>query len=150
MINHRYNRFFDWLSPFYDVLIRRPEVARHRALLNLPKGALLLDVGGGTGPYIVWTPQLARSCSRIRAISRTSICLPLKAKDEVPKSKSTKVSRTDKDAGYMVREGKPKGFFYLDHRTVDDACQKSGLYNEQQPAAQTQPDGQPEPALGRQ
>jgi hypothetical protein len=31
----------------------------------------------------------------------------------------TKVSRTDPDAGYMVREGKPKGFFYLDHRTVD-------------------------------
>jgi transposase len=46
---------------------------------------------------------------------------PLKAKDEAPKSKSTKVSRTDKDAGYMVREGKPKGFFYLDHRTVDGA-----------------------------
>ncbi|MGO8048442.1 hypothetical protein ACC713_37270, partial [Rhizobium johnstonii] len=21
--------------------------------------------------------------------------------------------------GYMVRDGKPKGFFYLDHRTVD-------------------------------
>lgn len=31
----------------------------------------------------------------------------------------TKVSRTDPEAGYMVREGKPKGFFYLDHRTVD-------------------------------
>ena len=29
------------------------------------------------------------------------------------------MSRTDPDAGYMVREGKPKGFFYLDHRTVD-------------------------------
>lgn len=36
-----------------------------------------------------------------------------------PQSKEIKVSRTDKDAGYMVREGKPKGFFYLDHRTVD-------------------------------
>lgn len=46
---------------------------------------------------------------------------PLKPKDEAPKTKSTKVSRTDKDAGYMVREGKPKGFFYLDHRTVDGA-----------------------------
>lgn len=46
---------------------------------------------------------------------------PLKARDEKPESKSTKVSRTDKDAGYMVREGKPKGFFYLDHRTVDGA-----------------------------
>jgi len=28
-------------------------------------------------------------------------------------------SRTDPDAGDMVRDGKPKGFFYLDHRTVD-------------------------------
>ncbi len=46
---------------------------------------------------------------------------PLKAKEATPKSKPTKVSRTDKDAGYMVREGKPKGFFYLDHRTVDGA-----------------------------
>ena len=33
--------------------------------------------------------------------------------------KETKVSRTDPEAGYMVRDGKPKGFFYLDHRTVD-------------------------------
>ena len=46
---------------------------------------------------------------------------PLKARDEKPKTKQSKVSRTDKDAGYMVREGKPKGFFYLDHRTVDGA-----------------------------
>ena len=46
---------------------------------------------------------------------------PLQAKDKAPKTKSTKVSRTDKDAGYMVRDGKPKGFFYLDHRTVDGA-----------------------------
>ena len=36
-----------------------------------------------------------------------------------PAEKETKVSRTDPDAGYMVRDGKPKGFFYLDHRTVD-------------------------------
>ena len=34
-------------------------------------------------------------------------------------SKTIKVSTTDSDAGYMVREGKPKGFYYLDHRTVD-------------------------------
>jgi transposase len=46
---------------------------------------------------------------------------PLKAKFESPKSKAIKVSRSDKDSGYMVREGKPKGFFYLDHRTVDGA-----------------------------
>ena len=36
-----------------------------------------------------------------------------------PETKEIKVSRTDKDSGYMVRDGKPKGFFYLDHRTVD-------------------------------
>ncbi len=33
--------------------------------------------------------------------------------------KEVKVSTTDPDSGYMVREGKPEGFFYLDHRTVD-------------------------------
>ena len=43
----------------------------------------------------------------------------LKAKTSQPATKEIKVSRTDKDAGYMVREGKPRGFFYLDHRTVD-------------------------------
>lgn len=46
---------------------------------------------------------------------------PLQARDEPPKTKQNKVSRTDRDAGYMVREGKPKGFFYLDHRSVDGA-----------------------------
>jgi transposase len=44
---------------------------------------------------------------------------PLKDKPREPVEKETKVSRTDPDAGYMVRDGKPKGFFYLDHRTVD-------------------------------
>ncbi|AHK67722.1 hypothetical protein BBX_4555 [Burkholderia pseudomallei MSHR520] len=39
--------------------------------------------------------------------------------DEPPSSKDTKISRTDPDSGYMVRDDKPKGFFYLDHRTVD-------------------------------
>jgi transposase len=43
----------------------------------------------------------------------------LKAATKGPKMKEIKVSRTDQEAGYMVREGKPKGFFYLDHRTVD-------------------------------
>src|SRR2546430_5175430 len=43
----------------------------------------------------------------------------LKASSSGPKTKEIKVSRTDQEAGYMVREGKPKGFFYLDHRTVD-------------------------------
>lgn len=46
---------------------------------------------------------------------------PLKQKERQPAEKETKISRTDPDAGYMVRDGKPKGFFYLDHRTVDAA-----------------------------
>lgn len=44
---------------------------------------------------------------------------PLKVKDRQPVEKETKISRTDPDSGYLVRDGKPKGFFYLDHRTVD-------------------------------
>jgi transposase len=44
---------------------------------------------------------------------------PLADKPREPVVKETKVSRTDPEAGYMVRDGKPKGFFYLDHRTVD-------------------------------
>lgn len=46
---------------------------------------------------------------------------PLKEKERQPAEKESKVSRTDAEAGYMVRDGKPKGFFYLDHRTVDAA-----------------------------
>lgn len=44
---------------------------------------------------------------------------PLKASDKPARSKPTKISTTDPDAGYMVRDQKPEGFFYLDHRTVD-------------------------------
>lgn len=44
--------------------------------------------------------------------------LPPEDTDKTDK-KTIKVSTTDSDAGYMVREGKPKGFYYLDHRTVD-------------------------------
>lgn len=44
---------------------------------------------------------------------------PLADKPREPEVKDTKISRTDPDSGYMVRDGKPKGFFYLDHRTVD-------------------------------
>ncbi|MGD9343271.1 MAG: IS1182 family transposase, partial [Desulfuromonadales bacterium] len=43
---------------------------------------------------------------------------PLKAKDQSPEVKEIKESTTDPDSGYMVRDGKPKGFFYLDHRTT--------------------------------
>ena len=33
--------------------------------------------------------------------------------------KKVKTSTTDPDSGFMHRDGKPQGFFYLDHRTVD-------------------------------
>ena len=39
--------------------------------------------------------------------------------DDGPETRVIKVSSTDPESGYMVRDSKPKGFFYLDHRTVD-------------------------------
>ncbi|WP_407081103.1 IS1182 family transposase [Evansella halocellulosilytica] len=42
---------------------------------------------------------------------------PLPERDK--KEKEIKVSTTDKESGYMFRDGKPEGFFYLDHRTTD-------------------------------
>ncbi len=47
---------------------------------------------------------------------------PLKPSGRDPGEKEVKVSTTDPDSGYMVRDGKPEGFFYLDHRTVDGVC----------------------------
>ena len=44
---------------------------------------------------------------------------PLKKIEKLVETKTTKVSTTDPDSGYMMRDGKPEGFFYLDHRTVD-------------------------------
>lgn len=48
---------------------------------------------------------------------------PLKRDDDPsnpePDTRTIKQSTTDPDSGYMVRDDKPKGFFYLDHRTVD-------------------------------
>ena len=35
------------------------------------------------------------------------------------KEKTVKESTTDPESGFMHRDGKPQGFFYLDHRTVD-------------------------------
>ncbi|MFE0560874.1 IS1182 family transposase [Paenibacillus sp. NPDC058910] len=43
----------------------------------------------------------------------------LKPREDVMEEKEVKVSTTDPDSGYMIRDGKPEGFFYLDHRTVD-------------------------------
>jgi transposase len=46
---------------------------------------------------------------------------PLPPKPREPETTCTRVSTTDPDSGYMMRDGKPEGFFYLDHRTVDGA-----------------------------
>lgn len=43
---------------------------------------------------------------------------PLPLEEEV-ETKTIKVSLTDPDSGYLNRDGKPEGFHYLDHRTVD-------------------------------
>jgi transposase len=39
--------------------------------------------------------------------------------EETPDLTKAPVSVTDPEAGYMVREGKPEGFHYLEHRTVE-------------------------------
>ena len=44
---------------------------------------------------------------------------PLKEQEEVKKTKEIKISETDPESGYLYRENKPEGFFYLDHRTTD-------------------------------
>lgn len=44
---------------------------------------------------------------------------PLAPRKEALEEKEIKVSTTDPESGYMMRDGKPEGFFYLDHRTVD-------------------------------
>jgi transposase len=44
---------------------------------------------------------------------------PLKKRENKPELKKIKISTTDPESGYMMRDGKPEGFFYLDHRTVD-------------------------------
>lgn len=45
--------------------------------------------------------------------------LPKDGDSGTPGMKTIKENTTDPDSGVMHREGKPVGFFYLDHRTVD-------------------------------
>jgi len=47
---------------------------------------------------------------------------PLPAKAPQTPIRRIKQSTVDPEAGFLVRENKPKGFFYLDHRTVDQRC----------------------------
>jgi len=64
----------------------------------------------------VYIEQLQEAVAQDRELSGKK---PLKCKEQKPCTKPTKVSRTDPDSGYMIRDEKPKGFFYLDHRIVD-------------------------------
>jgi hypothetical protein len=47
---------------------------------------------------------------------------PLAPSSKAPPEREIKQSTTDPGSGYMVRDSKSKGFFYLDHRTVDSRC----------------------------
>ncbi|BFM18914.1 IS1182-like element ISBma2 family transposase (plasmid) [Maricurvus nonylphenolicus] len=47
---------------------------------------------------------------------------PLAPPSKPPQAREIKQSTTDPDSGFMVRDQKPQGFFYLDHRTVDSRC----------------------------
>lgn len=44
---------------------------------------------------------------------------PLKKKDEIQEVKERKISTTDPESGFMTRDRKPQGFFYLNHMCVD-------------------------------
>ncbi len=65
---------------------------------------------------------------------------PLKERASEQKAKNTKSSTTDPESGFMTRDNKPQGFFYLDHRTVDgqhgiivDTHATAGNVNDSQP-----------------
>lgn len=44
---------------------------------------------------------------------------PLPPPSSEPQVREIKQSKTDPESGFMTRDNKPQGFFYLDHRTVD-------------------------------
>jgi transposase len=44
---------------------------------------------------------------------------PLRSASRPAAAREIKRSTTDPESGYMTRDNKPQGFFYLDHRTVD-------------------------------
>ncbi|KXZ13138.1 hypothetical protein AXI58_05530 [Bacillus nakamurai] len=49
---------------------------------------------------------------------------PLTVKEEVKAEREIRHSTTDSENGYLYRENKPEGFFYLDHRTKSKNRQK--------------------------
>ena len=57
--------------------------------------------------------------AEVNAIREEEDKKPFDDNDKGPKEQEVKVSTTDPESGYMYRENKPEGFYYLDHRTVD-------------------------------
>lgn len=95
---------------FYGDMLKKPEVPLQNANKNK------FDVVRVEVKPVEYLAQLEQAIEQDRAAEGKR---ELKASQRGPATREIKVSRSDKDAGYMVREGKPKGFFYLDHRTVD-------------------------------
>ena len=74
---------------------------------------VLADVHKSTKSYL---DQLDQDVAQDRAEHGKK---PLKIKARGVELKEVKQSTTNPESGFMVRDGKPRGFFYLDHRTVD-------------------------------
>jgi len=74
---------------------------------------VLAEVQKSTRSYL---DQLELDVAEDRAVHGKK---PLKEKEREVGLKEIKQSTTDPESGFMVRDGKPRGFFYLDHRTVD-------------------------------
>ncbi len=60
--------------------------------------------------------QLNQSIDEDRLLHGKKPLPPAKARDT---QRAVKYSPVDPDAGYLCRQGKPEGFYYLNHRTVD-------------------------------
>ena len=74
---------------------------------------VLAEVQKSTRSYL---DQLELDVAEDRAVHGKK---PLKEKEREVELKEIKQSTTDPESGFMVRDGKPRGFFYLDHHTVD-------------------------------
>jgi transposase len=70
----------------------------------------------------VYIDQLEQAVQQDREAHGKKHLGPLKENKEPKpgqKPKTTRISKTDPDSGFLMRSQKPQGFFYLDHRTVD-------------------------------
>lgn len=58
---------------------------------------------------------------RLENAGRIPIKEPVSRREPSPKTRSKRVSRTDPEAGFYKRKGKPEGMHYLSHQSVDAA-----------------------------